>query len=65
MRTRAARVVCSFRLCMADPGYRQLIAGKVSSFDDYQRQIELITVKSSCIKLGAELGRGNYGRVYR
>ena len=47
-------------------GYRQLIAGKVRSFDDYQTQIDLLAVKPSCVKLhGAEIGRGNYGAVYR
>jgi hypothetical protein len=45
-------------------GYKQLIGGAVASFDDYKQLIAGITVVPSAIKLGAELGRGNYGRVY-
>ena len=46
-------------------GYRQLIGGDINSFDDYKEQIEALTAKPSAIKLGAELGSGNYGTVYR
>ena len=45
-------------------GYKQLIGGAVASFDDYKQLIAGITVAPSAIKLGAELGRGNYGSVY-
>ena len=39
--------------------------GDVHSFEDYRRQIDSIAVKPSSIKLGAEIGSGNYGSVYR
>ena len=46
-------------------GYKQLINNDVNSFDDYKDQIAALTVKPKAITLGEELGRGNYGRVYR
>ena len=46
-------------------GYRQLIAGHINSFDDYKKEVDALTVDPSAVKLGAELGSGNYGSVYR
>lgn len=42
--------------------YRQLIGRNVNSFDDYRRQIDVLSVAPKSITLGAELGRGNYGK---
>ena len=45
-------------------GYRQLIRKDVNSFEDYKIEISAFEVAASQIKLGVEIGRGNYGCVF-
>ena len=45
--------------------YRQLMDRDLTSFEEFEEQIGLINVPASAVVVGAELGRGNYGRVHR
>ena len=46
-------------------GYRQLIGIDIASFEEYQAQIATFEVSASAIMIEDELGKGNYGTVFR
>ena len=46
-------------------GYRQLIGINIGSFEEYQAQIAKLEVPASAITIEDELGKGNYGTVFR